>query len=754
MMRPRFRADYVVDAQPFSPVILLSELSPVFLNGPIYAELAPLLDGRHEMAEIVDRMEATASPPEVYYALMQLASAGHIADAAEDADLQRPEQAYWDVLQVGSAMSERALERASLKITALGAIDPLPIASALETVGVAVVDEGKASLEIVAVDDYLHRGLASVNRAARDRAWPWLLTKPVGQRLWIGPLFSPAGNGCWECLAQRLRSHRQAERFLEQSGGGSILAEGLTVSSSVANRMSGALLAAEVVMWIAASPHSKLADSLLTFDLVTAQMHRHVFFRRPQCRICGAPEYRTEGREPARISLRSRPKQFAGMGGCATRTPEEALAAYQPHLSPITGVIAAVHAERGVPGLLYGHLAVHDFPLWKSDFPGLIQNLRGRSGGQGTTEAESELSAVGEAIERYSGVWRGEDEITVHATRRSLDRSALKLEDCLLFSESQLAQRDTWNAAQTIPNHLVPKLLAEDLEIDWTPVRSLNDGSLRLVPTAFCYYGHPDTLHSVCYPDSNGCAAGNTLEEAILTGLVELIERDAVAIWWYNRLRRNGVSLQASGLDYAERLSRFYRGVGRDLEVVDISSDLGIPCFAASSARLDGEPEDLLLGFGAHPDPRRALMRALCELNQSYPVVSGRDVQDQTVYATANADTIHWLTTATRSAQEYLRPDPDMPVTALTDFPSQPTTDIRDDIERVVAAIAQCGIATYVLDQTRPDVGIPVCRVIAPGLRHFWRRLGPGRLYDVPVRMGWLQGPKTEAELNPFSIFF
>ena len=54
-----------------------------------------------------------------------------------------------------------------------------------------------------------------------------------------------------------------------------------------------------------------------------------------------------------------------------------------------------------------------------------------------------------------------------------------------------------------------------------------------------------------------------------------------------------------------------------------------------------------------------------------------------------------------------------------------------------------------VLDQTRPDVGLPVVKVIVPGLRHFWPRFGPGRLYDVPVGLGRLATPTREADLNP-----
>jgi ribosomal protein S12 methylthiotransferase accessory factor len=59
-----------------------------------------------------------------------------------------------------------------------------------------------------------------------------------------------------------------------------------------------------------------------------------------------------------------------------------------------------------------------------------------------------------------------------------------------------------------------------------------------------------------------------------------------------------------------------------------------------------------------------------------------------------------------------------------------------------------------VLDQTRPDTGLDVVKVIVPGLRHFWARFAPGRLYDVPVHMGWRSQPIAEYELNPIPVFF
>jgi ribosomal protein S12 methylthiotransferase accessory factor len=57
------------------------------------------------------------------------------------------------------------------------------------------------------------------------------------------------------------------------------------------------------------------------------------------------------------------------------------------------------------------------------------------------------------------------------------------------------------------------------------------------------------------------------------------------------------------------------------------------------------------------------------------------------------------------------------------------------------------------LDQTREEIGLNVVRVIVPGMRHFWPRFAPGRLYDVPVKMQWLKAPREETELNPIGVF-
>jgi ribosomal protein S12 methylthiotransferase accessory factor len=75
--------------------------------------------------------------------------------------------------------------------------------------------------------------------------------------------------------------------------------------------------------------------------------------------------------------------------------------------------------------------------------------------------------------------------------------------------------------------------------------------------------------------------------------------------------------------------------------------------------------------------------------------------------------------------------------------------DTREQALACVDIAKRAGLDFLVLDQTRPDIETPVVRVIVPGLRHFYRRFGPGRLYDVPVKLGLRDTPIPESELNP-----
>jgi ribosomal protein S12 methylthiotransferase accessory factor len=100
----------------------------------------------------------------------------------------------------------------------------------------------------------------------------------------------------------------------------------------------------------------------------------------------------------------------------------------------------------------------------------------------------------------------------------------------------------------------------------------------------------------------------------------------------------------------------------------------------------------------------------------------------------------------------YLEPDPDRPPLDAEDLSSLALPDLRAEIELCVERAGERGLEILVVDQTREEIGLPVVRVAVPGMRLFRARFAPGRLYDVPVALGWLPAPLREEDLNPVHI--
>jgi len=316
----------------------------------------------------------------------------------------------------------------------------------------------------------------------------------------------------------------------------------------------------------------------------------------------------------------------------------------------------------------------------------------------------------------------------------------------LHFSDRQYSDREEWNRTHGGLQWL-PERFEEGREIDWTPVWSLTRQMERYVPTAHCYFQYPGRDSRFFPEDSNGCASGNTLEEAVLQGLLELVERDAMALWWYSRARRPAVNLESFHDPFLSATLHSLLRAGRKIHVLDLTNDLGIPAFAATSWKEAGT--QIVLGSGADLDPRIGVLRAVCELNQLLEFAA-RNEAERTVLP-QSADASLWLRTAKIEDHEYLVGCGEI---HAGDFQNRSSSDILNDINACEDILERHGLEVLALDMTRPDIGFPTVRVMVPGLRHFWARFGPGRLYDVPFKLGWIAKPLSETELNPIPYMF
>lgn len=729
--RPRLRPRYRPVLVPGDGVYLLSEAGEFLLRGELYARLVPLLTGALTPAELADRLAPVAPRAAVYYALGQLERRGYLDSAPPPADPS--EAAFWDMY---GAPPDAASRPARVVVRALSGADPSPLRAALRAAGVAEVEVDPA-LTIVVAPDYLDDALAAIDADARARGAPWMLVREAGAEAWIGPLFVPGRTGCWSCMAARLRLARPVVGYVADRLGVARASLPARAGTRATRALAAALAAQSAALWSAGPDGCPLVGALVTLDAITLTQARHPLIRRPQCPACGRPH-------PPSLP----PALAPAPRGDAERSvsPEAFVERYRRHIGPVLGAVTSLRRVGALDGPRHAYAAGNNHATPRGDLAALRRSLRSESSGKGRTDAEARASALAEALERHSGVFQG-DEPTRLARLAELD-DAVDPAALLHWSPAQYAARARWNAD---PRRFepIPEPFDPDAAILWSPAWSLTRGRPRSLPTAYCFYGAPrGEGPAFCAADSNGCAAGATLVEAIVQGALELCERDAVAVWWYNRLRRPGVDLDTWPDEHVRRLRRWYAARGRSLWALDLTHDLGLPTYVALSAREDDEHERIMMGFGCHLDPARALSRAVTELGQ---FVDDAEPAHDEARARLDPRTDAWLKAATRADHPHLVPDPAAPRAPAADRVRGP--DARDDVAHLRAALEPRGLELIVLDQTRPDLGLPVVKVVIPGLRHFWARHGAGRLYDVPVALGWLAAATPEAALNPIDLF-
>jgi ribosomal protein S12 methylthiotransferase accessory factor len=752
--QPRLKAHYAVEVVG-DEVFLLTEDRHFLVSGAAAVAVLPYLDGTRTVGEIVLALSGRVSMSHVLLALTKFERGGHLSDGRPD--MPADELAFWDGLGVDPRLVAGARGKSRVTVLAVGDVDAEPFAEALESGGVMskVGDGDQADLAVVVVDDYLRPELGDLNAAFLAAGRPWLLVKPGGTLLWLGPLFRPGTTGCWACMRQRLEGNRQVQRFVHRRTGDA--SRPFPTSRGILAPAVGAAAASvttEVLEILATGSSPRLDGVLLTVDRRTSESARHVLLRQPQCPACGDPALVSE--REARVVLQPQPIVFSSDNGFRVRSAAETRAALEAHISPVLGAITGLASLTSADDeITFAYGAGHDFPMGTGHVELLRKNVRGQSGGKGRSDTQARVSAMAEAIERYCGIWHPQLPVTRTPYSELGPERAVHPHELLLFSDAQYDNRDEWNAhadiLQTVPERFHP-----DCACDWTTAWSLTHDRPMLVPAAHVWFGHPDlNEHFFTICDANGNATGNVLEEAILQGLCELVERDCVATWWYNRVVRPAVDLDSFDDPYVETLRRFYAQRDCRFWMLDISSDLEVPAFAAVMHRVDHPVDDVVVGFGAHPSARIAMMRALTEMNQFLPFIAERDENGNTVYAPdADAGVLEWLRSTHIDDEPWLHPSDTVPARRLQDYPSVDGATLDGTVRDLVARAARAGLDVLVVDQSRPEIDFKVAKVLVPGMRHFWRRLAPGRLYDVPLRLGWLDAPVPEDQLNPKSVFF
>jgi ribosomal protein S12 methylthiotransferase accessory factor len=315
--------------------------------------------------------------------------------------------------------------------------------------------------------------------------------------------------------------------------------------------------------------------------------------------------------------------------------------------------------------------------------------------GKGFTNEEAKVSAIMEGVERYSAEVRGYNIIRQGVEEFMASHNAVHPLDLIITPVAAY--------------HLA------GMSVAWVKGVELNSMDETWVPASGVF--HPYVAKSdlaLFRTNTNGLASGNNLEEAILHGMCEVIERDAWSLAEGRRKLNGNVEVPENGRvrDLYDR----FTSKGIEVHLKNLTSDIGVPVIAAATDDVEmQDPALLTLGIGCHLNPEVAAVKALLEVAQSR-LTQIHGAREDTVrgehtrklgYERMKRINAMWLTEEGDSMR-------------LSDLPNRETDDIFDDLQVVRTQLNSRGLnSTVVVNLTRRELDIPVVRVIVPGLEIF-----------------------------------
>jgi putative methanogenesis marker protein 1 len=331
-------------------------------------------------------------------------------------------------------------------------------------------------------------------------------------------------------------------------------------------------------------------------------------------------------------------------------------------------------------------------PVFSSIRPGAKEGAISVYNGKGASREQARVSAIMEGIERYSAEPRNE------RLRRDMMEN-------MMSSENAVDPR-TLILPQMINVHVHYQPIA------WIKGYDLMEGEDIWVPAAAVYHPYNSQKDLMLFrSNTNGLASGNNLEEAVLHAMCEVVERDAWSICEARRQPRGEIIVEEGCPVVSELLEKF-RSQGVEIHLKDLTSDVGIPTIAAAAddVRMK-DPALLNLGVGTHLSPRVAAIRALTEVAQSRCTQIHGAREDTTkadLNRTIGYERMKRMNAMYFSASEEVR---------MSDFPEFDTKDLLEDIEVVLDHLLDRGFEKVIaVELTRPELGIPVVRMIIPGM--------------------------------------
>ena len=316
-------------------------------------------------------------------------------------------------------------------------------------------------------------------------------------------------------------------------------------------------------------------------------------------------------------------------------------------------------------------------------------------GGKGITKNHAKASAMMEGFERYSAERQDSDEV-VTASLNEISDFGKYVDPASLNLPKEIEKKDM-----------------SDVSLEWSVSKDIISGETYYIPTNAIYhpYLHDRNVESLFKSNTNGLASGNVLEEAILHGMLEVIERDAWSIFELTHKNYAQIDLDTIESEIVNDMIEQFESEGIKIKLMDFTADIKIPTIAASADDTVTKDAGLLtLGMGTHLDPEVAILRALTEVAQSRATqING--AREDTVRADFAREAGYER--MKRINKYYFRDEEEK--IDLSDIENKSTSSITKDIEIVKNELMTNDIDKILyVDLTRPELDVSVVRVIIP----------------------------------------
>ena len=441
--RPKFKAKYHIEHVADAGIFLLSENENHVLEGECLKRIVPLINGKNSWEEIIAAVRGDANESTVRSAIEVLLTNGHVIE--QDDHMPAHFEPFWNELGRDSKQAQALIASANIHIRAVGNVDAEVFVRALQSFGFVLRPTQAPSLIIVVADDYQYPAIAEINRYCIANGIPWLLVKPSGLRPMIGPFFVPGRTACWQCLESRLRHNREVESYVQRKTGQRDPFPVTRTRIPLSEQHVAAETTFQLIKWLSQGRHVELESRIVGLDLFSTQRSFHTVVRRPQCPACGNPATANVAGKP--VHLTSRQALAVSENGSRLETPEATFDRYAHHVSEVTGIVKGIFPSPwNGKGPLRVYMAGHNFALKNDELFFLKDGLRSHSSGKGRSDAQARTSALCEALERYSGLFRADETARITSSFRELGDRAVDLRGVSLFSEQQYLEREQWLA--------------------------------------------------------------------------------------------------------------------------------------------------------------------------------------------------------------------------------------------------------------------------------------------------------------------